>query len=154
MTLQLTSTAFKQEEDIPAQYTCDGVGYSPPLRWAQTPDGTKSLTLILEDPDAGQGVFTHWLIYNIPANTRSFDEGMPVAPRLPDGTLQGLNSRRSVGYTGPCPPGSSHRYFFRLYALDEMLDVPAGSNKQDLLAAMEGHILGQAELMGRYSRKR
>jgi Raf kinase inhibitor-like YbhB/YbcL family protein len=154
MAMQLTSTAFAEGGDIPARYTCDGQDFAPPLRWTQPPDGTKSLALILEDPDAGQGTFTHWVIYNVSPNTHSLEEGTPVAPELPDGARQGQNSRRNVGYTGPCPPGSSHRYFFRLYALDSMLEVPAGGNKQVLLAAMEGHVLAQAELMARYGRQR
>ena len=149
----LLSTAFDHDGHIPEHYTCDGKDFSPQLRWGAPPDGTASLALIMDDPDAPRGTFVHWLIWNIAANTRPCEEAMPVAATLPDGSRQGENGARVVGYRGPCPPGTSeHRYFFKLYALDTMLTLPSGANKQQLLDAMQGHILGQGELVGRYSR--
>lgn len=152
-TFTLTSEAFRQEEMIPRRYTCDDENISPPLQWQQPPSGTMSFALIADDPDAPRGTFVHWVIFNIPADSRSLDEAVPVARELANGSRQGLNSASNNGYTGPCPPSGTHRYFFKLYALDTMLDLPAEANKEELLAAMEGHILAQAELMGRYSRQ-
>ena len=149
----LTSEAFRQGEMIPRRYTCDEENISPRLQWSQPPSGTMSFALIADDPDAPRGTFVHWVIFNIPADSRSLDEAVPVAAELPDGSRQGFNSAGDNGYIGPCPPSGTHRYFFRLYALDTVLDLPAEAGKEELLAAMEGHILAQAELMGRYSRQ-
>jgi Raf kinase inhibitor-like YbhB/YbcL family protein len=153
MTFQMTSAAFAQGGVIPRQYTCDAQDISPPLQWAEPPTGTRSFALIGDDPDAPAGTWVHWVLYNLPAGARSLPEALPATAELPDGSRHGQNSWRRLDYGGPCPPSGTHRYFFRLYALDTVLDIKSGANKQQLLKAMEGHILGQAELMGVYSRK-
>lgn len=152
MVFQLTSTAFAQGDAIPELYSCDGADSSVPLAWTAPPTGTQSFALIADDPDAPVGTWVHWVLYNIPAAARELPEGLSADAELPDGSLHGKNSWRRLGYGGPCPPGGTHRYFFRLYALDTALALPAGATEVQLLAAMEGHILAQAELMGVYSR--
>lgn len=152
MPFKLTSVAFSHEDPIPMKYSCDGDDISPPLQWSESPPGTQSFALIVDDPDA-RGTWDHWLIFNIPAGTLALPEGIPTKGDLPDGSKQGLNSWRKLGYGGPCPPGGPHRYFFKLYALDTVLDSEAGATKEQLLRAMEGHVLGQTELMGKYTRK-
>jgi hypothetical protein len=140
------SSAFENGHPIPLEYSCDGKDISPPLSWEKIPPQTRSLALIVEDPDAPRGTFDHWLAWNIAADSGK----LPAAVPLP---FQGRNGFHVDSYRGPCPPrGKAHRYFFRLYALDVELDLPSGSDKDALLKAMEGHILGQAELMGRYRR--
>ncbi len=151
MTLELVSTAFVHGQAIPATYSCDGKGISPPLAWSVAPAGSKSFALIMDDPDAPMGTFVHWVIYNLPASSMGLPEGMPKDAQLADGSTQGLNSARRAGYTPPCPPGGTHRYFFRLYALDTTLTL-AAAGKEELLQAMQGHILAQGELMGTYTR--
>jgi len=151
MTLSIQSTAFGPGEAIPAVYSCDGKGISPPLTWTGAPAASKSFALIMDDPDAPMGTFVHWVIYNIPAASVGLSEATPKDAKLSDGSIQGLNSARRSGYTGPCPPGGTHRYFFKLYALDATLDLPS-AGKDELLQAMKGHILAQGELMGTYSR--
>ncbi|MDY7076865.1 MAG: YbhB/YbcL family Raf kinase inhibitor-like protein [Chloroflexota bacterium] len=153
MSFELTSAAFAHEKPIPGKYTCDGDDVSPPLQWSDPPAGTQSLALIMDDPDAPVGTWVHWVLYGLPAGTRALPEGVPSDAELPDGSRNGKNSWRRLGYGGPCPPGGAHRYFFKLYALDVMLDQAAGADKKRLLWAMKGHILGQAELMGTYSRR-
>jgi Raf kinase inhibitor-like YbhB/YbcL family protein len=150
---ELTSRAFAQGETIPVKYTCDGDDVSPPLEWGDPPQGTQSFVLVNDDPDAPVGIWDHWILFNLPDLARSLPEGVPSVAELPDGSRQGQNSWRRLGYGGPCPPSGTHRYFFKLYALDTDLDLASGANKNQLLQAMEGHILGQAELMGEYSRK-
>jgi Raf kinase inhibitor-like YbhB/YbcL family protein len=152
MAMNLTSSAFAQGQPIPAQYSCDGKGVSVPLAWTDVPAAAKSLALIMDDPDAPSGTFVHWVIYNIPASSGSLAENISGAANLADGSLQGKNSAARTGYTGPCPPGGTHRYFFKLYALDTMLSLASGAGKNDLLKAMQGHILAQGELMGTFSR--
>jgi Raf kinase inhibitor-like YbhB/YbcL family protein len=152
MAFQLTSTAFKHGETIPRKYSCDGQDISPPLAWGDPPQGTQSFALIMDDPDAPAGVWVHWVLYNLPAGSRGLPEAVPTDAQLADGSRQGKNSWGKVGYGGPCPPRGTHRYFFRLYALDRALDLAAGASKEQLLKAMEGHILTQAELMGKYTR--
>ena len=147
----LASTAFKEGEIIPKKYTCDGPDVSPPLEWYAVPPEAKSLALIVEDPDAPMGTWVHWVIFNIPPRTSGLPEHVSAEKTLPDGVVQGRNDFRKIGYGGPCPPGGTHRYFFLLYALDTMLKLPAGSTKVDLVRAMEGHIIGKAQLMGKYS---
>jgi len=149
---QLTSPAFQPGESIDSKYTCDGQDISPPLSWTAPPAGTKSLALIMDDPDAPMGTWVHWVIYNIPAGESSLPEAVPADQELPNGARQGLNSWPKYGYGGPCPPSGQHRYFFKLYALDAVLDLPARVTKERLLQAMEGHVLGRAELMGLYRR--
>ncbi len=152
MALQLSSPAFKMGETIPKVYTCDGEDRSVPLSWTEPPAGTRSFALIADDPDAPMGTWVHWVLYNIPASTRSLPEGISAAATLPDGSLHGKNSWQRLGYGGPCPPRGTHRYFFKLYALDTVLTLRAGATKEELLKAIAGHILAQAELMGVYKR--
>lgn len=151
--LAISSPAFENGGIIPKRYTCEGENISPPLNWTGVPPEAKSLVLICDDPDAPGGVFNHWLLYNIPPSTSSLPEGIPPLPSLADGSLQGYNSFGRIGYGGPCPPpGPAHRYFFRLYALDTTLNVPPKAKKAQVLKAMEGHILAEAEVMGMFSR--
>ena len=152
MAFELTSTAFAPGEPIPQKYTCDGEDISPPLQWSELPQGTQSLALICDDPDAPVGTWVHWVLYNLPAEARALPEAIPPDAELPDGSRHGQNSWRRLDYGGPCPPSGTHRYFFKLYALDTVLDLKAGASKKQVLKAMEGHILAQAELMGVYSR--
>ena len=153
MSLSITSTAFKQGERIPSKYTCDGSDVSPGLEWSDVAEGTRSFTIIADDPDAPVGTWIHWVLYNVLGETRTLPEAVPPDANLPDGSRQGKNSWGRVGYGGPCPPGGTHRYFFRLYALDTVLELRSGMSEDDLLKAMKGHILAEAELMGLYSRK-
>lgn len=150
--LILTSSAFKEGEAIPKQYGCKGADISPPLEWSGVPADAKSLGLIVDDPDAPMGTWVHWVIFNIPPKATGLPEDVPAKDSLPDGAIQGKNDFRNIGYGGPCPPGGTHRYFFKLYALDTVLELKAGSSKADLLNTMKGHILGEGQLMGRYSR--
>jgi Raf kinase inhibitor-like YbhB/YbcL family protein len=151
--MMLTSSAFTHGSMIPKQYTCDGKDISPPLSWSDPPEKTQSFALIMDDPDAPLGTWVHWVIYNLPATARGLGEGVPPDADLPDGSRQGRNSWRRIGYGGPCPPSGTHRYFFKLYALDTVLPLASGATKEELLKAMEGHIVAQAELMGRYARR-
>jgi len=153
MTFQLTSSAFEPSAAIPRQYTCDGADQSPPLAWTTPPEPTRSLALIVEDPDAPGSTFVHWVIFNLPPGVSAFAAGVVKQTVLPDGTRQGRNDFRRVGYGGPCPPrGEEHRYFFRLYALDTLLDVTPGASASELRSAMKGHVVSQSELMGTYGR--
>lgn len=151
-TLALTSPAFANGGEIPRKYTCDGEDVSPPLEWGAPPQGTQSLALIMDDPDAPAGTWDHWLLYNLPPDARGLSEGVAPDAVRPDGSRHGKNSWGNLGYGGACPPSGRHRYFFRLYALDIALDLPTGASKAQLLAAMAGHILAQGELMGTYRR--
>ena len=148
----IMSSAFANGEAIPELYTCDGSDISPPLEWNFQPPGTMSFALICDDPDAPVGNWVHWVIYNIPADSLKLEENFPTDRRLPDVTLQGKNSWGRIGYGGPCPPGGTHRYFFRIYALDTKLDLEPEATKEELLDAMDGHIIEKAELMGTYAR--
>jgi hypothetical protein len=152
MPFEITSTAFAPQASIPQEYTCDGQDSSPPLSWSEPPHGTESFALICDDPDAPVGTWVHWVLFNIPAGQRSLPENVPAQDQLSDGSLHGRNSWRRRDYGGPCPPSGTHRYFFKLYALDTMLALKAGATKKSILSAMEGHILAQAELVGTYSR--
>ncbi len=155
MAFTMTSTAFAPGAAIPARYTCKGDDLSPPLAWTAPPAATQSLALISDDPDAPGGNWDHWILYNIPAATRALPEGYArknAPATLPDGALHGKNGWGRRDYGGPCPPSGTHRYFFKLYALDVSLALEAGATKKQLLAAMEGHILAQTELMGVCSR--
>ena len=153
MSFELTSPAFAHGEPIPRKYTCDGEDISPSLRWSDPPQGTQNLALIADDPDAPIGTWVHWVLYNLPAETRGLPEAIPPDADLPDGSQHGQNSWRRLGYGGPCPPSGTHRYFFKLYALDAVLDLVASASKKQLLRAMERHVLAQAELMGVYARR-
>lgn len=151
--MKLESNAFIADGTIPSLYTCDGKDTSPPLSWDEPPQGTQSLALIVDDPDAPTGVFVHWVLYDLPAEVRQLPEGVPSQPTLPSGGVQGKNDFPKLGYGGPCPPSGTHRYFFKLYALDRKTGLASGATKKQLEAAIEGRILGTAELIGRYSRQ-
>jgi len=150
--MDLFSSAFKQGDFIPRKYTCDDADVSPPLFWEKVPDGTASFALISDDPDAPMGTWIHWVLFNLPASLRSLPENVPKDRELPDGSMQGITDFRRPGYGGPCPPGGTHRYFFKLYALDTMLNLEPGSTKTSVVMAMQGHILDQCKLMGKYRR--
>ena len=153
MELKIKSRAFSDGALIPSKYTADGENVSPPLAWTGVPKTAKSLALINDDPDAPMGTWVHWVVYNIPAGTASFDENIPPDPTLPNGAMQGTTDFGKIGYGGPAPPSGTHRYFFKLYALDAVLDLSTGATKAQLEAAMEDHIIEQTQIMGRYKRK-
>lgn len=153
MAFTLTSAAFAHEGMIPKQYTCDGADISPALAWTGAPDGAKSFALICDDPDAPMGTWVHWVLFNIPATIHELPEKVPPDTTLKNGARHGFSSFKKPGYGGPCPPSGTHRYYFKLYALDALLNLPGKPTKEDVLKAMKGHILGQTELMGKYSRK-
>jgi Raf kinase inhibitor-like YbhB/YbcL family protein len=153
MTITLTSTAFQEGQTIPKQHTADGKDVSPPLAWADPPQGTKSFAVICDDPDAPRKTWVHWVLFYLPAEARSLEEGVPAKDTLTNGARQGKNDFGNAGYGGPSPPpGKPHRYFFRLYALDAPLNLAAGATKDQLVAAMKGHVLAEGQLMGRYGR--
>ena len=152
MSLSISSVAFASGQSIPAKYSCVGREVSPPLTWSGAPANAKSFALIVDDPDAPMGTWVHWVMYNISAATNSLPEAMPAGGQLSDGSLQGKNSSGNLGYNGPCPPSGTHRYFFKLYALDTLLNLSSGSSKDQLLKAMDSHILAQGELMGTFSK--
>ena len=153
MSISIVSTAFRHDGEIPPKYTCDGDNVSPPLSWGEVPGNTKSLALVCDDPDAPHQ-FAHWLVYNIPPDVTVLQEGIPMGELIEDRAMQGKNDFGDVGYGGPCPPsGSAHHYHFTLYALDTVLDLEAGAEKQELENAMGGHVLGQGKLVGIYQRQ-
>jgi len=158
VSIEITSSAFAQGEPIPAKFTCVGDAasslkdISPELTWTDPPTGTQSFALIMDDPDAPAGTWDHWILFNIPASSRGLPESMPANETLPDGSMGGSNSWGRTGYGGPCPPSGTHRYFIKLYALDEMLAISAGATKGELEKAIVGHILAQGELMGTFSK--
>ncbi len=153
-TFYLSSDAFLNGDLIPIRHTCEGRDLSPPLTWGDPPGGTQSFALVCEDPDAPRGIWVHWVLYNLPAQVRGLPQGVEPDPELADGSRQGRNDFGRLGYGGPCPPPGRgpHRYYFRLYALDTLLTLPPGATRADLLAAMDGHVLATAELMGRFER--
>ncbi|MHC4184609.1 MAG: YbhB/YbcL family Raf kinase inhibitor-like protein [Planctomycetota bacterium] len=153
MEIKVTSSAFEEGALIPSRYTCDGADVSPPLQWESVPEGTNSVALISDDPDAPMGTWVHWVLFDLPPETRQLAENMPTDKTLPSGARQGTNDFRKIGYGGPCPPDGTHRYFFKIYALDSVIDLTPGATKQELLKAMQGHILGQGQLMGKYKRQ-
>ncbi|BBB49589.1 YbhB/YbcL family Raf kinase inhibitor-like protein [Pelolinea submarina] len=151
--MKITSTAFNDGTPIPPKYTCDGEDTSIPLKWQDVPDNAKSLALIMVDPDAPRGTWVHWVMYNLPAEQGELAEGQPIAAVLPNGAIQGKNTSGEIGYSGPCPPDRQHRYFFKLYALDCMLEKQTGMTKAALLEAMQGHILEECQTFGVYDRR-
>jgi hypothetical protein len=150
--MEIKSSAFGSGEMIPVKYTCDGADFSPPLEWTAGPAGTRSFALICDDPDAPMGTWVHWVVCDIPATALMLAEGITREKELPGGGTQGVNDFRRIGYGGPCPPGGTHRYYFKLYALDAVLGLKPGITKDQLLKAMKGHILAEAQLMGTYRR--
>lgn len=151
-TIEVRSTAFAEGDRIPSDFTCDGADMSPPVEWANIPSGTKSIAILVEDPDAPSGNWSHWLAYDLPPSLRQLPPGIPASKGLPAGGTQGRTDFGKMGYSGPCPPQGNHRYFFRVYALDAILGLKPGVTKQELLRAMQGHILAQGQLMGTYDR--
>jgi len=153
MSIKITSSVFEDNGLIPAKYTCDGADISPPLRWEGVPEGTRSIALICDDPDAPMGTWVHWVLFNLPAETKELAENVPTDGTLTNGAKQGITDFGRTGYGGPCPPGGTHRYFFKIYALDTEIDLTPSATKNDLLKAIEGHILGQGQLVGKYKRQ-
>lgn len=154
MSLQLTSDAFANGQSIPAKYSCIGKNISPALAWTEPPAGTQSFALIVDDPDAPGRTWVHWVLFNIAADTRSLQEDLPVTGKNvdPNAIYVGNNSSGSAAYQGPCPPSGTHRYYFKLYALDTAISLLPGATKDQLLKEMDGHILAQAELLGTFSK--
>jgi len=153
VSLTISSTSFSNGGDIAKKFTCEGPDVSPQLSWTEPPSGTKFFALLVDDPDAPVGNWNHWVIWNIPATARGLPEGVRKEAHLPDGSQQGTNDFRKIGYNGPCPPaGKPHRYYFRLFALDSPLDLKLSAGKKELEAAMKERILAQAEWMGRFHR--
>ena len=152
--IKLTSVAFKDGQSIPAPYTCDGVNISPPLEWSGLPKTTKTVAIIVEDPDAPSGTWVHWVLYNLPADNIGLVENVPASENLKAGGFQGKNDFGKIGYGGPCPPSGTHHYFFKIYALDSELPLKAGATKAELMKAMEGHIVLEGQLMGTYRHQR
>jgi Raf kinase inhibitor-like YbhB/YbcL family protein len=154
MSLTLTSDAFMNGQSIPAKYACTGRNLSPALAWNEPPPGTQSFALIVDDPDAPMGTWVHWVLFNIPADRRSLPEDLPVTGKNidPEAIFTGTNSSGKIGYDGPCPPSGTHRYFFKLYALDTLISLLPGATKEQVLREMDGHILAQTELMGTFAK--
>jgi Raf kinase inhibitor-like YbhB/YbcL family protein len=152
--MTITSTAFHNDSTIPQKFTCQGEDISPELAWSGAPAETQSFALLCEDPDAPGGTYIHWVIYNIPTTERGLAENFPKRDKLPNGTRQGINDFKQMGYGGPCPPpGKAHRYYFKLYALDAMINIPGEATRDQLLNAMHGHILAEGETIGMYQKK-
>jgi len=152
--MKIASSAFNEGQKIPSKYTCDGQDVSPPLEWDSLPDGTESFSLICDDPDAPRGTWVHWVVYDIPPHMKNLAENVPPDRELGSGIRQGKNDWLKIGYGGPCPPSGTHRYYFKLYALDTKLNLKPGLTKEQLLQAMKGHVLAEAQLMGKYQRQR
>ena len=152
MALEISSSAFSEGEMIPTRYTCDGPDISPELSWKGVPEAARSLALICDDPDAPMGTWIHWVLFNIPASANGLTAEIPSDATLGNGARHGTNDFRRLGYGGPCPPGGTHRYFFKLYALDAELNLESGVTNAELLDTMQGHILAEARLMGTYKR--
>lgn len=153
MNLKVTSNAFKDGDMIPSLYTCDGKDISPAITFSGAPKETVSFALVADDPDAPMGTWVHWVVYNIPSDVNSLPENYPPDETMPDGTRQGITDFGGTGYGGPCPPSGTHRYFFKVYALDKKINLVAIADKAALEQAMEGHILAKGQLMGKYKRK-
>lgn len=153
VSLQIFSDAFSAGGTVPKKFTCDGPDVSPKLTWNDAPAKTQSFALIMDDPDAPVDTWVHWVLFDLPADTKELAEGVAKQEQLSNGARQGRNDFGKIGYGGPCPPaGKPHRYFFKLYALGAKLNLKGGATKADVERAIKGHILAQAELMGRYGR--
>jgi Raf kinase inhibitor-like YbhB/YbcL family protein len=152
MQIKLTSPAFEEGGMIPEKFTCEGEDISPRLNWENIPNGTQTIALICDDPDAPMGTWVHWVIFNIPSTEKFLPENVATIERLDNGALQGRNDFRKVGYGGPCPPGGTHRYYFKIYALSSILQLKPGVSKKELLQAMSNLILAEGQLMGKYKR--
>jgi len=150
--MEIRSSAFNEGAIIPSKYTCDNIDISPPLEWLQVPVGTKTFALICDDPDAPMGTWVHWVLFNLPENVLELPENVLKLEVLKNGARQGKNDFGRIGYGGPCPPSGTHRYYFKIYALDKKLDSKPGITKKELLKTMEGHMLAEGQLMGRYKR--
>lgn len=148
---QIKTPVFK-DDMIPTLYTCEGKNISPPLIWENIPIQAKSLALLVDDPDAPRGTWTHWIMYNIPPSSKGLNEGVLPVEEFAHTAKQGLNDFQTIGYGGPCPPKGTHRYFFKLYALDTKLNIQGQATKESLLKSMKGHVLSQVELVGKYKR--
>ena len=153
MSLQLSTTGFANQGAIPEKFSKSGGNISPPLSWSGAPEGTRTLALIVDDPDAPSGTFVHWLVYGIPPKSTGLKEDRPARNKLSDGSCQGRNGFGEIGYGGPQPPAGTHRYFFHLYALDRELELDPGVKREELDRAMEGHILEQAEISGTFAHR-
>lgn len=153
VTMNIESPVFESNGMIPPRYTCDGADQSPPLHWTDVPPEAQSLTLIVDDPDAPGGTFVHWVVYDLPPDGDGLAEALPAGEAIPGGGVQGINDFRAIAYGGPCPPSGTHRYMFKLYALDTRLPLPPGASKAEIVTAMDGHVLGFGELIGLYSRQ-
>ena len=153
MTIQVTSTAFAEGELIPPDYTADGPNISPPLQWQGAGEAAVSIALINDDPDAPVGTWVHWVLYNLPGETTSLPENIPPDATLDNGGVHGTTDFGRIGYGGPAPPSGTHRYYFKIYALDCMLDLAPGATKAQVEKAMKGHILAEGQLMGKYKRR-
>ena len=152
MTLELTSAAFREGQPIPARYTCTGEDISPPLAWRGAPPGTQSFALIMDDPDAPGRTWVHWVVFNLAADTTALPAAIRSDDDLPGEAAHGQNSWRRSDYGGPCPPSGTHRYFFKLYALDTTLDLAPGATRQQVLDALAGHVLAEGQVMGTYKK--
>lgn len=152
-TIKISSSAFNHGEKIPSKYTCDGNNISPGLIWNETPENVETFVIIAEDPDAPSGTWVHWVIYNIPKEVNTLPESISAKKALDNGAQQGMTSFKDIGYGGPCPPSDTHRYYFRIYALDKSLSIkPENANRETILKAIEGHVLATGELMGIYNK--
>ena len=154
MTIELRSSAFENGKAIPVKHSCDGEDVSPPLEWSGVPKEAKSIALICDDPDAPGGIWVHWVLYGIPPGVAGIEESIPSKGKVIGRARHGQNDFRRLGYGGPCPPkGKAHRYFFKIYALDEELELQAGASKKDLLKVMQGHVMAEGQLVGTYQRE-
>lgn len=152
MDIKISSPAFQDGEMIPKLYSCEDKNISPPVNWDNVPTGTMSIAIIMDDPDAPVGTWVHWVIYNISPDTLKLEQAVPAEKVLPNGAYQGRNDWGRIGYGGPCPPGGTHRYFFKIFALDTEPDLKPGMNKKELLKAIDGHIISEGKIIGKYKR--
>jgi Raf kinase inhibitor-like YbhB/YbcL family protein len=152
MVIKIKSSVFDEGQPIPTKYTCSGIDVSPPLEWNSLPDETLSIAIICEDPDAPGGTWSHWVIFNLPADTISLSEHVMSREIMDNNAIQGLNDFGKVGYGGPCPPSGTHRYYYKIYALDVKLDLPPRTTRETFLESINEHILDQGQIMGTYTR--